>query len=268
MRGRNIFICGVVAFDLNSAYSASHLEIVKSYYTDQQQEKAFKFFLEALQVAPVHNEYCVTEEEHLLYGKALEIYLGSKGGHSQEGSQQILSRYVPILEKHLDYSQLAYIVALAHANQNNFTRFFEVFYSAFQKHPHHYLAYKTKAILWIKLFERELPGEIKESARAQIMKHLEIAVEMYPQDTSLYRLKILYAALSEKPKVVGESLNKIIHADIVIPRVELEFYLQQALSLNDREITRRFINKASEWYHFSRLIMAAREQFNKDIHND
>lgn len=150
---------------------------------------------------------------------------------------------------------------------------FEVFYQAYQRHPHHYLAYKTQAILWIKLFERALPGETKESARTQLLKHLEMAEGLYPQDTSLYRLKILYASQSEKPKIVLESLNKIIREDIVIPRAELEFYLQEALSLSGREATLRFIDKASQWYHFSRAIEAAREQMSrskmyKDINND
>lgn len=268
MLSKNIFICGVLALDLYSVPLTSSPELAIEYYSTQQQEKAFKIFLDSLQAKSVPDEYQATDEEQRLYRESLAIYLEAKGANWQSASQQILSRYAPILEMHPEYSELAYIVAVAYANQNNFVKHFEVFYRAYQRHPHHYLAYKTKAILWIKLFERELPGEAKEAARTQVLKHLEIAGELYPQDTSLYRLKILYASQSEKPKIVLESLNKIIREDIVIPRAELEFYLQQALSLSDRAATLRFIDKASHWYHFSRVIAAAREQMDMELNTN
>lgn len=263
MLRRFFFNSSILAFNSTILASPSlPVELVQSYYSNQQQEKAFKAFLDLLQLEVVSDEYHATDEEQKLYQAALALYLEAKGAKCQEGSRQILAQYVPIIEKHPEYSKLAYIVAAAYANQGKFLKYFEVFYHAYQRHPHHFLAYKTKAILWIKLFERESPGKAKEIARRKLLEELYYAVKIYPQDTSLYRLMILYASSSEKSKIVLESLNKIIHEDIIISRAELEFYMQQALSLNDRETTLRFIDKASQWYHFSRVIEAARAEIS------
>lgn len=96
MHSRKIFICGMVA--LCSASPTSPPEFAHYYYSDQQQEKAFKVFLDSLQTKPSPDEYCATEEELQLYRAALAIYLEAKGANRQEASQQILTHYVPILE--------------------------------------------------------------------------------------------------------------------------------------------------------------------------
>jgi hypothetical protein len=254
----------LIAPILMSQSSPAALENSIVLYKQQQQEKAFQIFIEALALVPLTQVTPkISAEEDEVYQQALKLYLTTKNERLCSGSQELLSRYAPILEAHPEYEQLAFIVAAAYANLGDYAHFFDLFYRAYLQYPNHYLAHKTQAILSIKLFERALPGQEKERWRSKILFHLDQAQQLYPMDISIYRLMILYAPAEQRPTYVADSLKKIIAGDIVIPRLDLEFYVQQALSLNDIELIQSFLDKASEWYHYSRILNAARQQLLK-----
>lgn len=233
------------------------LELAKKWYVEQQQEKAFKIFLEAIEETIVKKDYLPSTEGLELYKKALAIYQEEKGS---DGQEKIITLYAPIVEKNPEFCELAYLVAAAYANIGNYLSFFDLFYKTYDRHPNHYLAYKTKGILGIKLFERTLPGSSKEKLRNKMIEEFSKAIELFPTDSSLYRLKILYSSNNNQSKIIKECLNKIIRDDIVIPRAELDFYMHCALKLEDKEFIKKFIDKASTWYAYSRAIEDARSQ--------
>lgn len=239
---------------LEKTATACQLELAKHYFREQQQEKAFETFLNCLQSDLDGDHYHATLEEKELYQKALALYFETKGSRFCAGTEQLLAEYAPIVENHPEYAELAFIVAAAYANRGEFVRLFDLFYQAYHQLPSHYLALKTQAILWIKLFERTHPGKLKEERREQIIRHLTKALEKFPLDTSLYRLVILYTPDENRMQVISECLNKIIGENLIIPRGELEFYMENAQSLKDKELIKRFIDKASKWYPTSRII--------------
>jgi tetratricopeptide (TPR) repeat protein len=236
------------------------IELAKQYYTDQDQVKAFENYLYALElikdsfVSKVES----SSKENAVYEKALKLYLSGHGASVGEVSKQIIDEYAPFLEKVNDY-QLRFLLAVSYANLGDFPKFFDHFYNAYTKSPDHFLAHKAIAVLHIKLYERSCPGEKKEAERIAIMEHLTKASERYPDDSSIYKLMIGYCAYSNKNKVVTESINKIIERNLVVPRGDLDFYIQSSLATGDMELTQRFLNCAKGWYQFSRSIAAAQQ---------
>lgn len=246
----------------NEISPETQVELAKRYYSSQEHEKAIETYLKALKTKPPQTRPHLLQNEEKAYEKALRLYLEAKGTKTQENSALLIKDFAPLISEHPEYSQLTYIVAAAYANVGNFPQLFDLFYRAYEQNPCHFLAYKTQAILWIKLFERDLPGSSKELKREQILENLYQASEAYPYDTSLYRLMILYSSEQSRPDAVLEGLNKIISKDIVIPRGELEFYMKHALSLNDKSHALQLIDKASIWYPYSRTVEKAKSEIN------
>ncbi|MBA3602319.1 MAG: hypothetical protein H0W50_01435 [Parachlamydiaceae bacterium] len=265
-RGLRIFtfrliftVCFLLSSDLyafNGTHN-EHFENAKRYLHVQQQEKAIESFLRSLHPNPPIKDYFSSVKEKILYQKALALYFDAKSVKFFSLTDQIITEYAPIVEKHPEYAELAFIVASAYANRGEFSHLFDLFYKAYYQHPHHYFSYKTQAILWIKLFERTLPGELKEKRRDHILKFLSLASDAKPTDTTLYRLLMLYAPEEMHSKVVAESLNKIIRDNLILSIGELEFYIEMAFDLNENSLIRRFIDKASEWYPNSRILARA-----------
>jgi hypothetical protein len=42
-------------------------------------------------------------------------------------------------------------------------------------------------------------------------------------------------------------------------RGDIAFYVQQAVSINEIELAQKFIDKATEWYQYSRTIKSAQQ---------
>ncbi len=235
------------------------LEDAKQFLIDQQQEKAIEFFLSSLDPSPSCKKYYSSIKEKMLYQKALALYVDAKGAMFRSFTDQIIFEFAPIVKEHPEYAELAFIVASAYANRGEFLLLFDLFYNAYYQHPKHYFASKIQGILWIKLFERTLPGPLKEIRRDQILKFLSEASESNSGDTALYKLRMLYAPDKMHSSVVNECLNKIINKNIILPVGELEFFIEMAFELNDSILTRRFIDKASGWYPNSRILARAKQ---------
>lgn len=239
-------------------------KIAISYYHDQDQEKAFRIYLEALDNAKIESSPKITEEEQTFYEEALKIYLDHSKGSSHESANKIRQEYASVYAVHPDYYLLAYILAAAYANLEMFDDFFDTFYHSYRYWPDHYMAFKTKAVLHIKLFERARSAAERNIERQKIIDNVLQAIERNSRDESLYKLMVAYSNDREKPKVLDIYLNKIIDENIVIPRTDIAFYVQQAVAVKQNELAQRFINKANEWYQFSRVINAAQDYLNQN----
>ncbi len=239
-------------------------DLAKAYYLDQDLKCAFEYYLAALESYHVM-PHPSKESENPTYKEALKIYLTAHGTSIESVSRTLIKNFRPRIDIEIDNTQLRFIIADAYANLGEFYPFFEQFYQAYSENPQHYLAYKTKAILHIKLFERYYPGEVKESHRKAIQENLAKATNIYPKDSSIYRLIMTYCNENEKNEVVRSCLSKILEKDLIVPRSELEFYVQRAIENEDIELTQRFFKRAQEWYQFSRAVSTAQHLLEQKV---
>lgn len=235
-------------------------ELSIAYLLDQDLEKAFSTYLEALDtLSPPKEPYVMTENEERIYHDALKVYLDPRERDTHEIAIRIKDLYAGILRLHPEYYSLGFLVSIAYANLDKYEKFFEIFYPSYAKMPDHYLSYKTKSILNIKVFERAKTPEEKQAARGQILKNLQLAKEKYPIDPSLYRLQIVFAPQDEKLKLLKENLSEIITHNMIVPRSDLSFYFDQLFTYGQIELAKEFLAKASGWYPYSRTLEAAKE---------
>lgn len=240
------------------------LALTLAYWRDQNQEKAFQTFLKMLDAATLSGETSAAEEDQNNYQEALAIYLNFADQHNpQEIALKIQERYGKGRKEVTSCSPLDFIIAASSANLGRFEEFFPLFYRTYRMYPDHYLAHKTKAVLHIKLLERAVLEEERETHRENIIKYAIRASERYPQDTSLYKIMIGFAPEGQKEKIIHGSLNKIIDQSIMVPRCEIAFFVKQAMGIHDASLARRFISKAQEWYAHSQVLEAAKEYVDK-----
>jgi len=235
------------------------LDLVKFYYQDQQHQKAFDLFLEILShMPPVQATEKPSDQELALYKEALKAYLDPNLS-ARDAARTILNNYASVLKENPQYYSLGFLVATSFANLSLFDQFFSQFYRSFRHDPTHYLAHKTIASLYLRLYEREPPGANKEKYRNKILEQLEVALEANQEDVNLYKLIWLYTPDDRKAIKIFESLNKIIDRHIVIPRGEIRYFVQQALNHNQIELSQRFLDEMKIYHHYSRAIMQAQK---------
>ena len=124
------------------------------------------------------------------------------------------------------------------------------------------MAYRTKAILHIKLFEKARTSQEKAEQRQKILENLRLAEGVYPQDTSLYKLQITFSSDADKLKALQSSLQKIMSENMIVPRTDILFYVSEALEAKDKKLAQQFLDKAKEWYQVSRMIDTAQEMID------
>lgn len=237
------------------------VELARLYLKDQDQEKAFKVFLDALNFAKRKTppEQSSSEE----YDKAFSLYVDQPFDAPQETAAQLIEMLLPVLHVKPDEYLLDYFMAIAFANLGKYEEFFRHFYKAFQFYPDHYLAYKTKAILHIKLLERTRELDDREFQRAEIGKNLQLALEREPCDTTIFKLLISFSPKEKKREQVRLCLKKIIDGNIMVPRTEVMFYVLEAVDVEEIDWCQRFISRSKEWYPQSRLVASAQEYLKK-----
>jgi tetratricopeptide (TPR) repeat protein len=240
-------------------------QLAKAYYHDQDQVRAFETFLEALRATPPPQDIHppLTKDEKILYDEALRIYLDPRERDPEAVSMKLRDSYAGIWRLYSNYHYLGYLIAIAFANLSDFDDFFDAFYSSYTHIPDHYLAYKTQAILHIKLFERARTPEEKDKERREILQALEETKKRYPNDPSLYRMQIAFSPEASRKQVLEHNLNEIITGSMIVPRSDLSFYFDQLLAYGKIDLARAFLTKAREWYHYSRTLDAADEMIKE-----
>lgn len=239
------------------------LQLAKTYYKDQNQEKAFDSFLKALDAAAEEN-FSDNDEDGRLYAEALDIYLNPKAQSTRDTAHELLTRYGHVVKQHPEYTQLGFLVAASYANTGEFADFFDLFYHSYRRTPRHYLSRKTKAIIHIKLFEKMGDSVAKEEERLRIIAELTRAAEIYPQDHTLYKMIIAFAPDSKKKEMVITNLKKIVDGNMVVPRTDIGFYVEESVKVEQYDAAQTFLNKAKEWYQYSKIINAAQEYLDKE----
>lgn len=236
-------------------------QLAKAYYHDQEQVKAFETFLEALKVTPKKMgpmPLPLKDEKHL-YDEALRIYLDPRERDPDAVSIKLRDSYAGVWRLHSNYYYLGYLIAVSYANLSDFDEFFDAFYTSFKNLPEHYLAFKTQAILHIKLFERARTPEEKDEERKKILDALEQAKMRFPEDPSLYRMQIAFAPETLRKQVLERNLNEMLNGSMIVPRSDLSFYFDQLLAYGKIDLAKAFLAKSREWYHYSRTLDAAEE---------
>ncbi|MFV0339382.1 MAG: tetratricopeptide repeat protein [Parachlamydiaceae bacterium] len=241
------------------------VKLAMAEYKDQEHGKAIETYLKAMNLTPKPKEpYKQSEEDAKLYKEALALYLNPRERDSKITALRIHEVYAGILRMHPEYVDLGFIVATSCANLDRFEEFFQVFYTSYTQNPDHYLAYKTRAILLIKLFERAKTIEEKNRERKRIEEALQQAKDRYPLDSSLYRLQIAYAPMEEKKEILRKNLNEIFAHSIVIPRSEMSFYFDQLFAYGEEDMAKKLLEKARGWYPYSRTLDAAKEMLEEN----
>lgn len=244
--------------DVNVDQGAVLKALAVLYLKDQDQEQAFETFLKSLDYAKRINCPKMTDAEESTYKAALAIYFDHKSGTNPKETAQVLIRqFAAELKRQPDNHQLAYLVALARANLNQYEEFFDLFYRAYGCYPDHFLAFKTKAILHIKLLERKKTEAERKVQREEVISNFEKALTIEPQDVTLYKLLITFASPETKQDQVRRCLNKIMGGNIIIPRSDVIFYVQEAVDAKENTLAQQFLDRAREWYQQSRIITAA-----------
>lgn len=232
-------------------------QLAIAYYKDQEHEKAFEIFLEALEHETPKEAYKISDEENKIYGKALKIYLDHAGLTPNETAQKIALQFGPVYEKNPDFHSLGYLLAVGHANLGQYDPFFDAFYKSYISNPKHFLAFKTKAALHIKLFERAATDAHRQEHRRQILRYAQQAVALQPNDSSIYRMILGFTEEKSKGAVLSSYLNKIIDQNILIPRIDIPYYAEIAIAFEQYDLAQKFLNKAKDWYAYSRVINVA-----------
>lgn len=246
----------IKAIDLEKEKSGdSYALLAEAHYLDQEHAKAFEAYINALSYAQKSNASPMGKEEALLYEEALKVYLDPTARDPVITSLKIRDLYAGIWRLHPEYAELGYLVAIAYANLGEYTDFFEIFYRSYKKIPDHYLSYKTQGILHLKLYDRGKTLEEKERERAFVLYFFNKAKELYPQDPSLYKMEIAFSL--DKERILETDLKEIIDKDIVIPRADLSFYIDQLFAYGKNELAAEFLAKARKWYPYSRTLDAA-----------
>lgn len=239
----------------NLGWLKSRLAIV--YAKDQDLDSAFKTYVEALSFIQNEEPPVLSDEEKEYYEKALAVYLGQSQFTIEETAKKLQHDYGKIVSDHPDYYRLKLLISLSYANLNRIDGFFESFYDACRFFPSHYLTYKTRAMLHLKLMERGKTPDEKERERTNILAFLQKAMEANPNDRSLYKMMIAFSPECRKEESVRLYMGKMLEQDIVVPRCDILFYVQQAMAVKQEILAEQLLDKARKWYQFSKTIEQA-----------
>lgn len=234
------------------------------YYKDQDQERAFQTYLEALQSDVSETSYIPTQTEQHLYLKALDTYLSQEYEPTQKVANQLLDQYLSVANEHPDYYELNYLIAIAQASLDQTIPFFERFYRSYVHLPRHYLAYKTKALLHAKLFMRGKTPEERDVQRQAILLNTEQAIKQYPHDATLYKLLLSFTPESQRFEILQKIIQQIVENNVMISRTDIAVYVEQAVAYNQMELAQELLNKGREWYPFSRTLDEAQQLIKRD----
>lgn len=236
-----------------------YINLARSYLSDQEEEKAFRIFLKALELEKIE-PYPMKEEESKLYEEAMKLYLNIKPEESEKTSYQIVEKYGPVLADHPEYRHLSFIVASSYANLKLYDPFFILFARAYQAEPDHFLAHKALACVHIKLLERAKTDEAREEERKLVISNLEKAQKANPNDFNLYRMEILFSPIQNRNERIKRILNKILALPMIPSRSEALFFIELAYETKDRELANKMVDKALNSFPGSRVIEQMRKQ--------
>jgi len=198
--------------------------------TDQEQDRAFLAFLDALNATEPQESWDFPEE-------ALNAYLlGHTVAHSSDPSVNIFH-------------------AIALANRGEFAGFFTHFFTAYPHFKGTFLDFKTQATIYLRLSQRAYSKE----RYLQLAKECLIrALELEPRDSSIYR-HLLHLEGDH-----ASYLEKLCQSDVQLQRGDILPFVQGALRCGCTEIAERIVEKAKQRYSYSRAIEEAEKLLGRE----
>ncbi len=246
------------AKDVSQAKKAAALaKLAQAFYKDQDHEKAFVFFLTALDQTPIGPSVCPSDKERALYEEGIASYLAAS--NPMTAAQKIYEVYAPIIKENPKYYLLHYLVASAAANSSRFDEFFPHFYTAYQAYPDHFLANKIRGLLHLKLYERGRSIDERADHRRQAMQQLQIALEKCPSDTTLHRMVIGLSEGAARKEALIHCLNLMLSTGRLPPRWEIFLYVREAVDNGELSLAEQLIDKAKANGGYSRSLQISQD---------
>ncbi|MFN0065057.1 MAG: hypothetical protein ACKVOH_02335 [Chlamydiales bacterium] len=225
--------------------SELYYRLSQAYFLDQERDKAFEFFLLALEMTPFGESLC----DDPLYQEAFAFYQTAT-------PQEMIEKYA---KRDTENIALNFLLATGYANLGEFDRFFTHFYKGYPHFKESYLAYKTQGIMWLHLAQRSTDVEEKRLFQKRAVEYFRSALDQYPEDAGLYRL-IIFLAHDEKNEAMMLSyLQKLVDHQIAFTRGDIFFYVRTAVELKKFAVAKRILARAKELYDYSKAISAAEE---------
>lgn len=243
--------------------SQIYYQLAMAYAYDQEVNKAFHAFLDALECQSPSEAAVLCEEEASHYGEALDYYLSGCGVDPVRTAKELIQRYGNLGKLHKEYYHLNFLLATAYANLGMYDLFFERFYPLYPQMQDSFLASKTQGILYFRLSQNESDTQLRRKNLAKAVNHLHLALEKNPQDGSLYKTLIFLAKEEESDALVLSYLQKLVDHRPKVARGDIYLYVREAVALEEYELAQEIINSARTLYEYSRAITEAQDYLNQ-----
>lgn len=235
------------------------VDLAVQYAKDQELERAFQTFIEAMDETLHDAPPPYTEAEQALYDQAQNLYLSEPSSKAKQVASRLRQEFGHTVALHPEYYRVQYLIALAYANSDEFDEFFVRFYPSYKHLPEHYLADKTRALLDLKLMLWAKTPEEKAHYRSQVYLHAQRGLNKYQGDYSLYKMAIAFAPNEEKADTTAVLLNNMLSAPMILPRDEFLFFIKEATDIGRLDLAQGLLNQAKTRYGESRIIKSAED---------
>lgn len=232
-----------------------YLLLAVNYLLDQQEEAAFKAYMQCLEIAPVKSGKKPSPAEQELYDALFSLYL--------DKPQELEVEAKKVMKAHPDSRLAQYFLAASFANQRQYEPFFYLFYQSYTAYPDNHMAHKTKGVVASLLFQRSRDIETREKWRRDAIDHLKRALALMPKDKGLHRMLLTTASDKDRTVLVELVIRTIVDHNIVIGRQEIPYYVNHALMVQKPELAQLLIDKAKSWYEYSRIIEQMQTQIDQ-----
>jgi tetratricopeptide (TPR) repeat protein len=242
-----------------------YYELARLYAQDQEIERAFSCFLEALKRVSQKPPLPMSQEERAIYEPALQDYLAHVSLDPTRAGRELLERYGQVASKQPSYLHLNFLIATAYANVGEYDQFFDRFYRSYPYLRESFLAYKTQGILYLRLAQRNTVKEERLAYQKEAFQYLRKALEQNTQEASLYKILIMLAKDKKDEAQVSGYLHQIVDCNVPIPRGDIYLYVKEAVDLEAFEIAQIVIDQGRTRYDYSKAIEAAQEYLNQRL---
>ena len=237
-------------------------ELALLYYEDQEVDKAFAHFLEALKYLKKDVPAVMSDAESSLYLQAFDKYVNGSVSDPIQRSKELLKSCGEIADQNPDYLHLNFLIATAHANLGQYNLFFHKFYRGYPSLRESFLAYKTQGILYLRLSQHSSSFEERYAFKEEAFRHLTLALERNPCESGLYKILIFLAKDEKNDELVLAYLQRMVEYNTPISRSDIYLYVREAVILGEFELGQRMVDQARSLYGYSRALVDAEEYLN------
>ncbi|GEM_PF-2709313 len=230
------------------------LELSLAYLEDQKLDQALTTYLKSLPLIPISEEFKGRNSEH--YPELLEIYLKPvEFVDLSKKSRELLS-----LTSQIEGDPgVDYLKAASYANLGDYESFMECFIRAYQGAPDSFLADKIQAVLYTKLYDREINPIHKERLRENVYLYAKRASQKMSRDLSLQKMVCDFAPPHQVQQEVALALGTIMEKQLEVPRGDIRYWVKRAAETDQKKLAIQFLDIARNWYSYSQSLVWAEE---------